>query len=270
MSKKEEFYLLKCNFHTHYFEFYGKNAKIMVDAYHDAGYDCIALAEHTCFLKDLEVEKEAKAYAEKKYGQEFIVIVGEEINFDINKNGRIYRKDAIALFLDKYIFCGIRHPDNNDPPNIISAGEAFDKVHAQGGIVIIAHDSHTAWRGEFYDGKGKQIWTWDFREDFPIDGWEIGNGSAYYGANIANAPDSMLSHPQETVDEGYIVMANSDAHNVTDIKSRGICYTYLFVTEKTTESIKEALLEKRTVAYCNGKLFGEQRWLDLLRRKNNA
>lgn len=269
-EKKEGFYVLKCNLHTHFFESYGNDAKIMVDAYRDDGYDCIALTEHDYYLKDLEVEKAARAYAEKKYGQEFIVIIGEEIYFELGKNDRKYRKEMTALFLDKYISCGRQSPDDDDPPDLISAGKAFEKIHAQGGIAIIAHDSLTVWRGEFYDGKGKQIWAWDLRKDLPIDGWEIGNGIAHYGANIANAPDRMLSHPRESVNEGYISVANSDAHNAKDIKPYGICHTYLFVTERTTNGIKEALLEKRTVADCNGELFGEQRWLNLLRQKSEG
>lgn len=268
--KEKTFYILKCNFHTHFNEFYGNSgAKTMVDAHHDAGYDCIALTEHCGFLKDLDVVKEAKAYAEKKYGQNFIVITGEELNFKISKNDRSYGMDMIGLFLDKYIYCGWKRGDNPDAANFITAGDAFDRVHAQGGIGIIAHDNLTAtvWHAKSF-GKGEGVWTWDFRKNLPIDGWEIGNGMGYYG-QIAPELNLMLSHPQESVDEGYIVMANSDAHCVENIKPLGICCTYLFVAEKTYGNVKEALLKRRTVADCNGELFGERRWVNLLRQERD-
>lgn len=255
MTKKEEYYLLKCNFHTHFFESYRNDARIMVDAYHDAGYDCIALTEHCCFLKDLDVEKEAKAYAEEKYGRDFIVVVGEELNFKISKNHRSYGMDMIGLFLGEYIYCGYMSGDNLDLANFMTAREALDKVHAQGGLGIIAHDNLTATFFHAKDfGEGEGIWAWNFRKNLPIDGWEIGN---------SHTLNLMLSHPHESVAEGYITMANSDAHGVKDIKPRGICCTYLFVTDKTPECLKESLLKKRTVADCNGKLYGEQQWVDL-------
>jgi len=228
---------------------------MMVDAYHDAGYDCIALTEHCCYLNDLEVEKRAKAYAEEKYGTDFIVIVGEELNFTIGKNQRLYGMDMIGLFLEEYIYCGYRSGDILDLAKFISARSALDEVHAQGGLGIIAHDNLTASFFHAMDyGAGEGLWTWDHRRDLPIDGWEIGN---------SHTLSLMLSHPQESVAEGYITMANSDAHNVAEIMPRGICSTSLFVTAKTPECIKESLLKKRTVADCNGQLYGEQRWIDL-------
>ena len=73
-----EQYLLKCNFHTHYFETYGDRPEIMVDAHYEAGYDCIALTEHDIQISDLKGEQRAQAYAQDKYGSDFLVIVGEE------------------------------------------------------------------------------------------------------------------------------------------------------------------------------------------------
>ncbi len=163
--------------------------------------------------------------------------------------------DMIGLFLDEYIYCGYMSGDPLDLAKFITARQALDMVHAQGGLGIIAHDNLTATFFHAQDyGEGEGLWTWEFRHDLPIDGWEIGN---------SHTPYLMLSHPQESVEEGYITMANSDAHGVPDIKPRGICCTYLFVTDKTPEGIKDSLLKKRTVADCNGKLYGEQRWVDL-------
>jgi hypothetical protein len=259
--QREELHLLKCNLHTHFFESYGNDPRRMIDAHHDAGYDCVALTEHCGYLEDLDVARDAVAYSEETYGPDLIVIVGEELNFRVTHKGQSYGMDMIGLFLDRYIYCGDTRGIDPDPSGFVTAAEALDNVHSQGGIGIIAHDNYTSWLGR---REQNRVRAWDFRGNWALDGWEVGNGLVY-DQHDESGTDLMLSHPQESVDEGYIVVANSDAHSTEDVERCGICSTLVFAAERTAEGVREALLNRRAVADCNGHLYGRREWVDLLR-----
>lgn len=274
-----EFYPLKCNFHTHFAENYGNGAKAMVDAYYKIGYDCIALTEHDDCIKDLQPEKEAQAYAKKKYGSDFLVIVGEEVAFDDSENTGEPTRELLALFIDSYIDCGrdsgIDYSIASTPT--ISLNPLLSAIHKQGGIAIVCHDNWLQWFynehlpnqeekikvkrfKDYQHGRKKAKWFWDYRKGKQIDGWEVGNCSKF---------DYMLSHPQESVNEGYIVLSNSDAHDVEGIGIGTSCHTYVFAKERSLEAVKEALLFRRTVAICNGVAFGEKGLVNLVDKDEN-
>lgn len=260
--------ILKCNLHTHFEESYGNSgARIMVDAYQKAGYDCIALTEHCGFMTTLDVAKEAREYAADRYGDSFVVVVGEELNFKVNDSGILCAMDLVGLFLDEFIGCGWTGGEDVGTAKFPTAEEALSAIHSQGGIGIVAHDALTAigWHAADF-GMENPLWTWDIRKGLPFDGWEVGN-AAGYDSRTAEGRDLMLSHPQESVDEGYIVTASSDAHSVDHVESHSFCRTYLFVTERTTEGIKKALMDRRTVADCKGQLFGRPEWVGLLKKQ---
>ena len=260
MVDGQEQYLLKCNFHTHYAEFYGDKPEIMVDAYYEAGYNCIALTEHDDVIKDLEGEKRAQLYAKKKYGSDFLVIVGEEFAFDDRSNSGCYIREVLGLFLSEYIFTGRK---SGKDISLIDGQKALNEVHRQGGVAVICHDNWLVWCLE-YMGRGKHPWMWDFRHGLPIDGWEVGNGVASRLNEKKAGRDLMLSHPQESVDEGYIVLANSDAHKIEEFELSTDCYTYVLANQKTLQGVKEALLDRRTVAFCKGKMYGAEKLVCLL------
>lgn len=265
MVDGQERYLLKCSFHTHFAETYGNSAEIMVDAYYKAGYDCIALTEHDDVIKDLEGEKRAQLYAKKKYGSDFLVIVGEELAFSDRNNSGCDVREVLGLFLSEYILTGRKK--QTDYGSLIDGQKALNEIHRQGGIAIICHDNWIIWYLECL-GLGKQAWMWDFRHRLPIDGWEVGNGIAALEKKADR--ELMLSHPQESVDERYIVLASSDAHRIEEIEPCGICYTYVFANQRTLDEVKEALLDRRTVAYCNGMMYGTGRLVCLLQKHHNV
>ncbi len=263
----QEQYLLKCNFHTHYAEVYGDKAEIMVDAYYKAGYNCIALTEHDDCVKDLEGEKRAQLYAKEKYGSDFLVIVGEELAFSDRNNSGCIVREVLGLFLSEYILTGRK--SERDYDSLIDGQKALNEIHQQGGIAVICHDNWLVWYLD-YAGLGKYPWMWDFRRGLPIDGWEVGNGIAALLNEKKAGRDLTLSHPQESVDEGYIVVADSDAHRIMEIEQCAVCRTYVFANEKTLDGVKEALLDRRTVACCKGKMYGAEKLVCFLQEHHSA
>lgn len=253
--KVQGFHVLKCDFHVHFTEAFGSNARPMVDAFQRLGYDCIALTDHANLLKDLNWEREAQIYAEKKYGSDFLVIRGLEIPLN-DKICSDAMRHVVGLFLEEHI----GPPSETDlEPSLVTV---LTRIHQQGGLLIIVHDYRGV--GRLYEkGINSPKWIWDYRRGKSIDGWEIGNGSGYCEQSPEGS-NCMLSHPQESVDEGYITLAGSDAHDVEQAESKSICWTYVFTSDKTTESVREALLARRTVSSCNGILYGQKPWVNIL------
>ncbi len=258
MIECEGYYLLKCNLHTHFVEHLGEHPEIMVDAYHDAGYDCIALTDHFDKIDDLSLEKRAQEYARKKYGDNFLVVVGLELALNDSTFPGAMRH-MVGLFLNKHIPKDIFSEDMTLDESLVVA---LNEIHRQGGIAIVVHDHRCL---SHWNGEGEPDWTWDHRMGKEIDGWEVGNGSGYY-EKLPDGSNCMLSHPQESVDEGYIVVADSDAHDVEEMKLKNICHTYVFTKEKTISGIKRALMARRSVASCNGILYGKKKYVELIER----
>ncbi len=98
--------ILKCNLHTHFYEYYRNDAKRMVDSYHDGSYDSIALTEHCGFRESSGFTEKACAYLFEKYGEEFLVVLGQELNFSISTENRHDGIDLLGLFLTEHIDCG--------------------------------------------------------------------------------------------------------------------------------------------------------------------
>lgn len=255
--------MLKCNFHAHYYESYGRDATAVLDAHRAAGYDCVALTEHFCFLPDLEVEEKARCAEPARGGEELIVIVGEEASFAVTGEEGVHGKDVVCLFLDRVVRCEVEpHPaPSTEVGPLIPLSTGLELVHEQGGIAVVVHDAWGVWWDRRFDGKERGLWVWDRRRDLAIDAWEVGNGWARFEQN-APGLDLMLSHPRESVDEGYIVLANSDAHAADQVSRLGACCTYLFVSERSAAGVRDALLERRCVAYCDGQVFGRGEWVE--------
>jgi len=250
------FHILKCDFHVHFTEAYCSDARPMIDAFYQAGYDCIALTDHADLLKDLSSEKEAQTYARKRYGSNFLVITGLEISLNDEVSSDAMRH-IVALFIESHI----------DPPQETDLDASLittvARIHRQKGLGVIAHD-HRGVARLYEKGVKYPEWIWDYRKGKSIDGWQIGNGSGYYEKSF-DGSNCMLSHPQESIDEGYITLAGSDAHDVQQIADRSVCWTYVFTLDKTIEAVKEALLARRTLSYCNGILYGQERWFNIVK-----
>ena len=107
----------------------------------------------------------------------------------------------------------------------------FDAVHEVGGIGIVAHPWIAAGQ-----------WV-PYRNASYIDGWEA------------------TSSPEDWVyTSGLIYLLNHDFHDLAPLSKY---WTYILAENNTVEGVKDALLAKRIVTYCDGKLVGSPYALSL-------
>ena len=66
----------------------------------------IALTEHCGFRESSGFTEKACAYLFEKYGEEFLVVLGQELNFSISTENRHDGIDLLGLFLTEHIDCG--------------------------------------------------------------------------------------------------------------------------------------------------------------------
>lgn len=137
--------------------------------------------------------------------------------------------------------------DNNkiyDPDPIVAIRNAV----AQGAIVM---HNHPGWRKKNlqYTEFEKQV----YKEGL-ISGIEVMNGWEFYPKAIERANKEKL-----------FISSNTDVHTTTDIdyKRSGFArnMTFIFAKDKSLESLKEALLARRTLAWSFGNVAGEEKLL---------
>ena len=173
-----------------------------------------------------------KLYQSAASGYGITVIPGAEITRNPGEIGHYN-----ALFTD----------DNNtisDP----DPREAMRKARAQGAIIM---QNHPGWTR-------KDLSMMDFETKVYaaglIDGIEIMNGSEFYPKAITRAQEN-----------GFFMSSNTDAHNPTyeAYLLNGIYrnMTLILAKDKSLESLKEALLAHRTLAYSYGSIAGEEQLL---------
>ena len=127
--------------------------------------------------------------------------------------------------------------------------ECLRLVREQGGIII---HNHPGWRRPTMDKSEEQQRI--YAEGW-VDGIEVMNGANFYPKMI-----------RRCVDEKLFMAANTDTHHPTSqIWPRGgerfRTMTFILAKECNEKSIKEALLDRRTIGYCGNYLIGEQKWL---------
>ena len=124
--------------------------------------------------------------------------------------------------------------------------EAFKNVKSQGGLIIHNHPGYT--------DKYETEWHAQCRKEGLIDGIEVANGLRYYPPMVSRC-----------IDEKLFMVGATDTHDVTDHRYTSVgCFrtmTIIFAKELTEEAIKEALLQRRSIAYAGGDLIGEEKWL---------
>ena len=117
----------------------------------------------------------------------------------------------------------------------LTAVQAIDEVHRQGGIAIAAHPTGLAWP------------AFDAEAIRKIDGAEVGQPVAFQG--------------QESTDEirafyrrsGAAAIGSSDWHGMGPL---GLCRTFVFAKDDTEDSILAAIRARRTVVIDRGQVFG--------------
>lgn len=178
-------------------------------------------------LADLNVANRAAMAAASDYG--ITVIPGAEITRNPHTIGHYN-----ALFVQD-----VNTMYDPDP------AESIRKARAQGAIIMHNHPGWVRTSVEMLEFE-KQVYG-----EGLIDGVEVMNGEEFYPPIIDRASEM-----------SFFISANTDIHGTTamDYTAQGHRrnMTFILAKDNTLESIKEALLSRRTLAYSFGSLAGEE------------
>lgn len=181
---------------------------------------------------DLDVTHNEAVSRLEKAGYPMLLVKGGEISRNAQEVGHFN-----ALFLTD-----ISSVYDKDPI------EAFRKAKAQGGIIV---HNHPAWRRDTSD---KNEFHEKVYAEGLIAGVEVINGKTLYPHIV-----------RRCIDENLTMFGNTDEHSMTSASYGASGYfrtmTFVFAEELTEASVKEAILQHRTIAYSCGTLVGEYSWL---------
>ncbi len=233
---------LKCDFHMHTIFSDGQVwPTVRIEEAWREGLDAIAITDHIEYKphnKDVRPDA-GRAYdiAKPAADEKGIVLIrGAEITKKMPPGhfNAIFIKDTKPL-------------DNND------WRVALKNAHEQGAFITW---NHPGWTGQQEDGIPR--WYPDHNEIYS-NGWmqgiEIVNEVTYYPLVFTWAKEKKLT-----------VMGNSDIHDPTSMffdstKGEHRPMTLVFAKECTEDSIKEAMLARRTAVYYKNIIFGDEQYL---------
>ena len=229
---------LTSDFHIHsVFSDGGVWPSIRVEEAAREGIDAIALTDHLEYQpkkKDIPQPDKNRPYelALSYAKQEGIIVVnGAEVTRSnpLGHANAIYLKDANALLMD-------------DPATVIREAKKQD---------AFVFWNHPSWPTKDTDGmvKLRNIHK-TLIDEHMFDGIEVANGQSFY-------PNAL----QIALDNNLTIMSTSDVHRLTEWDyqlSQGghRPVTLIFAKERNAESIKEALHNRRTVAWFKNSLIG--------------
>jgi hypothetical protein len=127
--------------------------------------------------------------------------------------------------------------------------ECFRRVKEQGGIIV---HNHPGWLRKTMEKSKDQIRA--YAEGW-VDGVEVINDLNLYPKMI-----------DRCVDEKLAIFSNTDIHRTSALYfPRGAHFfrtmTFIMAKDRSEESIKEALLDRRTIGYSYNNLIGEEKYL---------
>ncbi len=233
---------LKCDFHSH--TIFSDGAVWPTfrigEAWHD-GLDAIAITDHIEYQphKDYIPTNHNAAYEiGKNLAIELglILIHGSEITREMPPGhfNAIFITDANALVKDDW-------------------RDAIKEAVKQGGLVFW---NHPGWKGQQPDGAPRWYDEHTYLyENKLIAGIEVVNGSEYYPKVLGWCLEKNLA-----------IIGNSDVHNTINYEYRNSRrpITLVFAKEKSSAGIKDAILNKRTAIFFDGKIFGRETFLEPL------
>lgn len=237
------FKTMKCDFHMHTVFSDGEVwPSIRVQEALKDSLDAISLTEHIEYqphLADIPHSDRNRAHdlatqAAKPY--DLMIVRGSEITRRMppGHNNAIFIQDANKL-------------------QIADSLEVFREAKRQGAFTFWNHHN---WIPQRKDGIATLT---DFHrlliKEKLLDGIEVVNDVTYSDEALQIALDNDLT-----------IMGTSDIHGLVDWQYKVLegghrPITLVFATERTPEAIKEALFQKRTVAYFNNMLIGREEWL---------
>jgi predicted metal-dependent phosphoesterase TrpH len=185
---------------------------LVLEARHQ-GLDVLAVTPHN----GVAVGKWARWFADRFGGP--VVIPGEEIHGP--------KFHMVALGTARYIDWRV------------SAEDAIDAIHRQGGLAIAAHPTWEVWPA--YEPTAIR----------KLDGAEAIQPSSYTGPHqAANLRDFWKR-------SGAAAIGSSDYHGMGPL---GLCRTYVFATDSTPEAVLDAIRARRTVATDGRVAYGLPEW----------
>lgn len=243
---------LKCDFHLHtvFSDAHVWPSLRVTEAERD-GLDAISLTEHTDYegyADDVKRDRERgyEIAAERAKNTHVLVIKGVEIS------PRVPPYHNNALFLNNlnvfpYDYMKVSRGSfvMNDSISKEDLMAPFLEVEKQGGFLFYNHPGYQWW-----DQKDKELFT-PFHQDFLkrglLGGVEVVNSNRY----------NIIAH-QMAEKYNLTILANSDEHYGIDYRDTHRPMTLVFAKEKSESAIKEALINRRTLAYYNNWLIGRQ------------
>lgn len=248
----------KGDFHVHttYSDGRLNPAARVIEAWLD-GLDIVAITDHyehhsgvrnmlkTISMKDSTVINYRMAKVSHNKIHEEAVAQLEKSGFPmlLVKGGEITRKPDNVGHFNLLFLSDIDAAFDEDP------AEALRKAKAQGGIVI---HNHPAWRRNTSD---KTEFHQQVYGEGLVDGVEVVNGTTFYPHIV-----------HRCIDEKLAMFANTDEHYLTEQRFGSVgrfrTMTIVLANELTEESVKDAILNRRTIAYSGGSLIGEEMWLN--------
>jgi predicted metal-dependent phosphoesterase TrpH len=246
--------VLKCDFHLHTIFSDGAVWPVYrVEEAYAEGLDVISITDHIESrprIKEMGVKEGDismnMAYnlakeAAKKSG--IILIPGAEITKEVPPG-----HFNVLFIQDADLFR--KHFNASNPRDGSFIRGALAEARKQGAFII--------WNHPWYQTPDNTS-TWFpvidslYNEGY-IDGIEVVNATRYDPVIFGWAQDKKLAN-----------LANTDAHSpVAYNRKMPRTMTIVFAKERTPESIKEALKERRSVSYCNDSLYGDKTLLEAL------
>lgn len=237
--------VLKCDFHMHtvFSDGYVWPTTRVEEAYRE-GLDLIAITEHLEFhhlnepdvnAKDLNREYEIAKKSADMLG--IMVVRGAEVTREVPAGhfNVIFLNDANLL--EKFI-----NYDNRR--DTLTLAETLQGAKEQGAFIFWNHPA-------YQHPKGIAEW-------FPVHE-KLYNDGLIMGVEVANSNRYIPIVHKWAEDKGLTMFSNSDAHNSLRFET-GVYrpMTLVFAKDRTIESVHEAIIAKRTVAFAQNFLYGEE------------
>ncbi len=126
----------------------------------------------------------------------------------------------------------------------LTASQAIDEAHRQGGVAIAAHPTEPAWPAYAENGVIDKL-----------DGAEVLQPAAYAGERLARQLREFYARSHAAP------IASSDYHGMGPL---GLCRTVLFVREASERGVLEAIRAHRTLVFDGDQTYADPAVLNLL------
>ena len=229
---------LKCDFHMHTVFSDGLVwPTVRVDEAYTQGLDAIAITDHIEYRPhktDLIGASHNRPYEIAEVSakaKDIILIRGSEITRSMapGHSNALFLKDCNALDVPAFM-------------------DAFKAARAQNAFIF--------WNHPGWDAQQPDTTRW-FKEHT-----ELYSAGLMQGIEVVNGPEYYPEAQRWCMEKKLTMLGNTDVHEPLTLKEgEHRTMTLVFASERTSEAIREALIDRRTVVYLDDKLIGEEKYL---------